>query len=78
MKWNNVNDEIPSTSRDVLLFNNNHITIGYYSKDHRLNDDQTVSTLPRAWEYYNSLTHEDFPVTYWMELPDYPINDELN
>lgn len=58
-EWISVADRLPKVCVDVLVYANNEILIAYLSHD---ND----------WLYYENVSSEEYPVEYWMELPQPP------
>lgn len=58
-EWISVDDRLPKAHVDVLVYANNEILIAYIGS----NND---------WLYYENVSSEEFPVEYWMELPQPP------
>jgi hypothetical protein len=71
-KWINVKDRLPDESNNVLVFNGNFIAIGYYRKDFKINDNNSILAIPRKWEYANVIL--DWDITHWMPLPEPPTD----
>lgn len=71
LRWISVKEDLPKESNEVLVFNGNFITIGFYRKDFKIEDDQSVTPLPRKWEY--SSVKIDWEITHWMPMPKPPI-----
>lgn len=57
-EWISVDDRLPKIYEDVLVYSRDEFFIAYRSK----ND----------WLYYEDVSSEEFPVEYWMELPQKP------
>jgi len=58
-EWISVDDRLPKIYEDVLVYANNEILIAYLCS----NND---------WLYYEAVSSDEFPVEYWMELPQKP------
>lgn len=58
-EWISVDDRLPKVHKDVLVYSRDEIFIAYLgSKD--------------DWLYYEDVSSDEFPVEYWMELPQKP------
>ena len=57
-EWISVDDRLPKIYEDVLVYSRDEFFIAY-----RSNND---------WLYYEDVSSDDFPVEYWMELPQKP------
>ena len=58
-EWISVDDRLPEIGDDVLVYANNEILIAYLG---HCND----------WLYYENVSSEEYPVEYWMSLPQAP------
>jgi len=66
--WIDAKKEQPEEDDNVLMYNGNHIALGYYTKNHKIEKDNSITALPREWKYSNSSL--DWEILYWMPLPD--------
>ncbi len=69
-KWISVKDELPEENDSVLVYNGNFIAIGYYEKNFKIEDDQSISAIPRKWKYNDLIL--DWEITHWQPLPESP------
>lgn len=58
-EWISVDDRLPKAYEDVLVYSKGEIFIAYINRGH-------------DWLYYENVSSEEYPVEYWMELPQPP------
>lgn len=57
-EWISVDDRLPKMYEDVLVYSKGEFFIAYIGG--------------RGWLFYENTSSEEYPVEYWMELPQKP------